>query len=287
MHETDGLKPLKYKNPTLFSYDNNIQTASNSIKFSSASVTQASYIEIDAIEDKIDGGRYPFFVKVTLNGELPDPYEHQRIISYGIFPQYEILKFDLYNNSSSYQLKVSSTQTTASLAFNIVGAESSPSFYVGMDFSENSEFYFCQSGSSIQSASFSYYTASGNGLDPMIPFFPPPYNSIIRIGGSLNYDKNSYSNDVYGVDQFYGSFNKFMILQPDFTSSANYDYLEQYRKTRYGFYYDSSLNRFKIQSYGYADFNLHSIQFAQEINDTNRTIGGNIVRFGYLSLIHI
>lgn len=282
IHETDGIKPLKYINPTFFNSDNNIQTASNVIKFSSSSVTQGSYIQIDKIEDKIDGGEKPFFVKVKLNGDLPPPYLSQRIVSYGIFPQYEILKFDLYNDNNNYQIKISSTQTTASLAFNINNIESNPSIYVGMNFKENSTFYFAESGSVIQSASFSYYSASGFGLDPMIPFFPPPPTSVIRIGSSLNYNNENFTDNVSGVEQFYGSFERFLITQSDFvSSSATFDDLENYKKPRYEFIYDSYLERFKTKTYGYGEFYLHSINFAESISDTNQKIGGNVIRVGY------
>lgn len=282
IHENDGIKPVRYVDPIFFSHDNNIDTASNSIKFSSSSVTKASYIQIDKIEDKIDGGLKPFFVKVKLNGDLPPPYLSQRIISYGIFPQYEILKFDLYNNNNNYQIKISSTQTTASLAFNINNIEYNPSIYIGMNFNENSTFYFVESGSVIQSAEFSYYSASGYGLDPMTPFFPPPPAAVIRIGSSLGYDDENFTNNVSGIEQFYGTFEKFLITQSNFiSSSTTYSDLDNYKKPRYEIIYDSLLDRFKTRTYGFGEFHLHSISFAQDITDTNQKIGGNVIRVGY------
>lgn len=285
LHEEDGIKPLRYSNPVFFSFDNNINTASNSIKFMSSSATKASYIEINKIEDKINSGNYPFFVKVKLDGTLPPQYLNQRILSYGIFPQYEILKFDLYNDGGQYKIKISSSQTSASLSFNISNISSSPSIYVGMTFNQNSTFYFAESGSFIQSASFAYYSASGSGLDPMVPFFPPSQNSVIRIGSSLNYDQNSFNNNVYGIEQFYGSFQRFLVAQPDFIASATYSYLESYNKSRYEFSYDSNLNRFKTKTYGFGEFDLHSVNFAEVIDDNTQKIGGNVVRVGYPDII--
>lgn len=285
LHEDDGIKPIRYSNPVFYSSDNNINTASNSIKFMSSSVTKASYIEINKIEDKINSGNYPFFVKVKLNGELPPQFLQQRILSYGIFPQYEILKFDLYNDGGQYKIKVSSSQTSASLSFNISNISASPSIYIGMEFNQNSTFYFAESGSYIQSASFSYYSASGGGLDPMIPFFPPSENSVIRIGSSLNYDQNSFNNNVYGIEQFYGSFERFLVAQPDFSGSSTYSYLENYNQSRYEFLYDSNLGRFKTKTYGYAEFDVHSVNFAEVIDDNNQKIGGNVIRIGYPDIL--
>lgn len=282
LHEVDGIQPLRYKNPVLYTYDNNINTASNSIKFTSSSVTKGSYIQIDKIEDKIDGGSKPFFLKIKLNGELPPPYLNQRIMSYGIFPQYEILKFDLYNDNTNYQIKITSSQTTASLAFNISNIENSPEVYLGMQFDENSTFYFAESGSFIQSASFNYYSASGGGLDPMIPFFPPAEGSIIRIGSSLNYNEDNFTDNINGIEQFYGTFERFFVGQSDtVSSSTTYSDLNNYKKSRYEFSYDSDLKRFKTKTYGFGEFNVHSINFAEFLSDTSQRVGGNVVRVGY------
>lgn len=279
--EDDGIKPISYSNPVFYSYDNYLNKNSDLLSFhSSASNTQASYIEIDKLYNKIGGGQYPLFLKIKLDGQLPDQYLSHRLMSYGKLPDNEILKFDLYNNGGIYQVRVNVIDSS-SVAFNISNITASPSIYVGMKFSGFTTLFFAESGSAVQSASFSYFSASVSGVDPLVPYFPPAADTVLRIGSSLNYDNNTFTDVVYGVEQFYGSFEKFMVLQEDFTASVNYNYLDAFRKSRYQFVYSTDKNRFKIKTYGYGNFILHSAKFAEYITDDIQKIGANVVRFGY------
>lgn len=279
--DSEGIRPLSFPQPTFYSSDNNIQTASNRIKFSASSqVTQASYIEINNLSDKIGGGEYPLFVKLKLDGTLPAPYLSQRLFTYGVFPENEIIKFDLFNTSASYVIKVS-TITSASLQFPITNPISASNMYIGMSFSSLTKIYFAEQGKSILTSSFSYLSASGYGLDPLISYFPPRRDLVIRIGSSLNYDNTNFSSDVYGIDQFYGTFEKVLVTQTNFVASANYSYLDSYNTPRYDLTYNSDEKRFNIKTYGYGNFNIHCIDISEYIDDDEQFIGSNIVKFGY------
>lgn len=281
----NGIGPLNFSEPFLYSYDNKINTASNSIYFTkSGSSTQASYIEINKLITKIEDGSYPFFLKIKLNGSLPDKYIKQRLISYGTYPDNEILKFDLYNNNGTYQV-VASVYNSSSVSFNITNPLTQPSIYLGMKFIGISNIYFAQEGNSIQTASFSYEDSSGYGLDPMTSFMPPASDTVIRLGSSLNYDSTSFSDLVYNVEQFTGSIERFFIGQKDLVASSTYSYLNTYNKTRYEINYSSNDNRFKIKSYGYGSFNIHSISMSEYINDTTQKIGSNIIKIGYPDIL--
>jgi hypothetical protein len=276
-----GLGPVKFTGPHTYSFDNNIDTSSNKYKFSSSVAnTEASYIEINKLFSKLDSGQYPFFVKFKLDGELPAKYLSQRLISIGRIANEEVLKFDLYNNNGTYQVKVSAINSS-SVAFNISNVSASLSFYVGMKFDGATSLYFAQSGSAIQTASFNYTSASSTGLDPLLPYLPWTYETLLRIGSSLNYDETSFNNNVYGVEQYLGSVERFLVAQTDFSASSNYSYIENYDKPRYEFNYHSSLNRFKVKTYGHGSFNLHTINFSEYISDTNQRIGANYIGIGY------
>ena len=274
-----GIRPLNLPAPKMYTFDNILDKSNDSIKFStSSSVTKASYIEIDRLHNKIGGGEYPFFLKIKLNGPLPDKYISQRLISYGKFPDNEIIKFDLFNNNGQYQLKVS-TISSASTAFNITNTASS--IYLGMKFTGFTSIYFAQQGGNIQTASFSYYDQNGFGLDPLISYFPPTADMILRIGSSLNYNQESFTSNVYGVEQFTGTVEKFIVVQQDFIASANYSYLNSYNKPRYEFNWNTAESRFKVKTYGYGNFNIHTINISEYIDDLNQLIGSNIVKVGY------
>lgn len=280
-----GVGPLKLSPPTIYSFDNNIDTSSDKYKFSSSvSATQASYIDINKLFTKIGSGEYPFLVKFKLDGELPDSYLSQRLITIGEIAGQEVIKFDLYNNNSNYQVLVSVANSDSTVSFNIDDVSSSPSFYVGMKFDNSTTLYFSQSGSSIQTASFNYLSASGFGLDPLNGVFPLTQPSLIRIGSSLNYDSSSFDSNVYGIEQFLGSVQRFMVAQTDFSSSSNFSYIESYRKCRYDLIFSSELNRFKVRSYGRGSFNIHSINFSEYIDDNNQRVGGNYIGVGYPNL---
>lgn len=277
--DSQGIRSLNFPAPYMYSFDNLLDKSNDSISFNlSSSATKASYIQIDKLNNKIGGGEYPFLLKIKLDGPLPDKYISQRLISYGRFPENEIIKFDLFNNDGQYQIRVSAI-SSASISFNINNSASS--IYIGMSFVGYTNIYFVESGQQIQTASFSYYDENGFGLDPLTSYFPPTSDIVLRIGSSLNYNESSFTNDVYDVEQFTGTVEKFIITQPDFVASANYSYIENYNKPRYSFVYDTQESRFKIKTYGYGNFNIHTVSMSEYINDSNQRIGANIIKIGY------
>jgi hypothetical protein len=279
--ENDGIKSAQYSSPKLYSFDNNIDTASGRISFyRSSSATQASYIEIDKLYNKIGGGEYPFFIKFKLNGQLPFPYLSQRLVSYGKFPENEIINFDLYNDQNNYRV-VANIPGSSSISFPVSNISSSPSFYVGMKFSGNTTVFFAEENQSIQSASFNYVSSDGYGIDPLTPYFPPSADISLRIGSSLNYNEFSFTDNVYDVSQFNGSFEEFLVVQKDFSASSTFQHLNSYRKDKYRFVYDSEKNRFKVSSYGYGSFNIHSINFSEYVSDSEQKLFANVIKIGY------
>lgn len=285
--DDSGIKPLVFNSPKLISFDNNIVKQSDSIKFSSSSLTFTSYIDVTSVYNKILDGSYPFFFKFTLDGKLPVDQLYQRLVSYGNLPDFEMLNIDLINDSNQYKVRFTANGFTGSAAFDVQNISSSPTIYVGVSFDGSSKFYFAQSGSAIQTASFSYLSDGGYGSDPLISFFPPAPNTIIRIGGTLVYDlESSTPSFPFDFYQYYGTFNKFLVLQQsDSASISTFNDLENYRKTRYGFYYDTSEDRFLISSYGNGSFNLHAMDIGEYIDSDTIKIGSNVVEVGYPDII--
>lgn len=281
--ESKGLRSLNTESPTLFSFDNKIIKNNNSLSFATdEGRTLCSYIEVKTLFNKLESGSRPFFVKVKLDGTLPEQYLSQRIMTYGEIPDQENITFDLYNNAGNYQIKISSPRTTNSVYFDINNISASPDIYIGMKFLNSSLFYFSQTGSAVQTASFSYVDSEGYGIDPAVTFFPPKIDSIIRIGSSLRYDLsttiNYTPNDPY---QFSGTFKKFFVGQEEDDSFNSFTDLDSYRKFRYGFYYDTYVNRFKVQTYGHGYFNVHGIEMGEYVDDTTKILGANVVDIGY------
>lgn len=281
-----GIQPVNFSEPDFYTYESNIQTASNRISFrtTSGSVSAGSYIDITSLFRKIGTGENPFFVKVKLDGPLPNNFVKQRIMSIGEKPDNEIIKFNLYNNSGSYQLMVE-TITSSSVTFNIENIQSKPSIYLGMQFIGDSIFYFSQEGSSLVSASLNYSDVDGYGLDPLTPYFPLSSNKLIRIGSAISYDRNNFSVDLPSVEQFGGSFESLLVHDKEFTSSVSHAYLDNYRNSAYKITFDSNLNRFKAFTYGDVTFNIHAINISEFITDTEQKIGANIISVGYPDII--
>lgn len=281
VHKDDGIKPLSFSLPTLYTNDNNIVTINNNIKFSSTENTNASYIQVRDLYEKMLNGNNPVFVKFKLDGDLPSDYTFQRLITYGILPDKEVLTFDLYNNNGTYQINIKEYDTSASTYFTIQNISSSPDIYVGMKFNGQSEFYFSQTGSAIYTASFSYTDGNGFGIDPLTPYFPPNNDYIIRIGSRFNYNSSNFTINTPNNYQFFGTFNNIFVTQPDFSASANFEYLDQYKKYRFFSDYLSNEKRFRVKSYGSGTFNLHGIDLGYFIDDTNYKVGSNFVEWGY------
>lgn len=283
INENSGIRPLKFNEPEFYSYNEDILTSSDSISFrnSSGSAVNAAYIDINNLYQKIGNGENPFFVKVKFDGDLPKQYEKQRILSFGYEPDNEILKFNLYNNSGSYKILIEGPDDS-STQFDIVDIESQPEAYIGMRYSQYSQFYFAQSGSYIQTSSFNFYNENNYGLDPVAPYMPPAEGTIVRIGSALSYTKNSYQDSLPSVNQFSGTFKKFCVMQKDFSASYSmYQDIEQYLYSRYSISFDSNKNRFKTFSYGNVNFNLHAIDIAQFNNDEDQRLSANIINIGY------
>ena len=285
--DDSGVKPLSFIEPELWSFDNNITKENDSIKFISSSITYTSYIDVLNIYNKILNGSHPFFAKFKLDGPLPINELSQRLISYGKIPDVDMFNIDLFNDNGTYKVKITSANSTASISFNIDNISASPYIYVGARFTGNSTFYFAQSGSAIQSASFSYLSASGFGIDPLAEYFPPSIDTSIRIGGSLVYDlKNSTPIQPFDFNQFYGTFNKFMVIQPeDISSITTFEDLESYRKIRYGFTHDSSDDRFLVSTYGIGSFNIHASEIGEIFDDESIILGSNVIEVGYPDIV--
>ena len=280
-HENDGLKSLYFSDPTFYSYDDNIIKNNNEISFrsSTGSTALASYIDVKELFNKIDSGASPLFVKIKLDGPLPKEGSSQRVLTYGLTPDKEIMHFDLHNNTGSYQFKIQAFNFSTS--FDIVNASSQPDIFIGFSFSNKSLFYFSQTGSAVYTASFNYYDAFGFGLDPLINYFPPAPNSVVRIGSKLLYDKNSFSENIPSVEQFYGTFKKLFVYDTSFSSSINFSHLDLYNDSKYQISYDSNLDRFKTFTHGTANFNIYAINMAEFIDDSTQKMGSNIINFGY------
>lgn len=280
-HENDGLKSLYFSDPTFYSYDSNVVKSSNQISFKSStgSTTLASYIDVKELFNKIDSGKTPLFIKIKLDGPLPKENSSQRVLTYGLTPDKELMYFDLYNNTGSYQFKIQAFDFYTS--FNIQNAESQPDIFIGFSFSNQSLFYFSQTGSPVYTASFNYYDAFGFGLDPLLNYFPPAANSVVRIGSKLTYNKNNFSENIPSVEQFHGTFKKLFVYDESFSSSVNFSHLDAYNNSKYQVSYDSNLDRFKTFTYGTANFNIYAIDMAEFIDDSTQKIGSNVINFGY------
>lgn len=279
-----GIQGIQLSQPSLLSFDNLIDKSDNSIKFStSGSVTKTSYIEVNNFAEKVLDGSYPVFIKYTLDGQLPGDENYQTLAVYGELPENPYLTIDLYNNSGQYQIKFSAINYNNLVTFDVDNLSSSPQIYVGFRFLGNTELYFAQTGSAIQTASFSYADVDGFGQDPLLLYFPPRPNSILRIGGTLTYDLSSNTPtaplDFY---QFRGTFNEMYVMQDnDINSQSNFNNLDSYRKKRYGVQYISSEDRFKVSTYGNATWNVHAIDISEYIDDDNLILGSNVVEIGY------
>jgi len=279
-----GIQGLRFSLPNLQSFDNIIEKNNNSVKFStSGSVTKTSYIDVESISEKIIDGSYPTFIKFTLNGELPGDENYQTMAVYGEIPEDPYLIIDLYNNAGQYQVRFSDQDYSNSSTFDIQNITASPEIYVGFRFSGASEFYFSQTGSAVQTASFSFYDSEGFGQDPLVSHFPPAPSTRLRIGGTLSYDlKNTTPTAPLDFYQFRGTFNKIMVVQDNEISSlASFNDIESYRKSRYVAQYLTNQDRFKVSTYGNATWNIHSIDMSEFIDDDNLVVGSNVIELGY------
>ena len=279
-----GIQGIRLSRPSLQSFDDIIDKSNNSIKFSlSGSVTKTSYIDVGNISEKIIDGSYPTFIKFTLDGGLPGDEVYQTLAVYGQLPDNPYLSIDLYNNSGQYQVRFSDTDYNNSVIFDINDITASPQIYVGFRFAGNSQFYFAQTGSALQTASFSYLDGEGFGQDPLLFNFPPLPQSILRIGGTLTYDLNLTTPtaplDFY---QFRGTFNKIFVMQnEDISDQTSFSDLDLYRKTRYAAQFLTDDGRFKISTYGNAQWNVHAIDMSEYIDDDTLILGANVVELGY------
>jgi hypothetical protein len=281
-HDNSGLYNIQYAAPVLYSSDNNITASNNSIKFSTASISSGTAIDIFNLSSIMRDKSEPFFVKVRIDGQLPSSGSSQTIMSYGLNPISDIIQFKIENSSGSYYLKVVDAQTASSLSFYIPSATSSPTAYIGMKYDPYSIFYFSLSGSSVQSASFANYSGSVYGSDPFSSYFPPTTDNVVRIGSNFTFDQSTASPS--DVNQFSGTFLKFLVASSGFSASS-YNDIDSYTKEIYSATYDTSLSRFKVSSYGTMNFIIHGARLAETSDSGSVVISSNRFEFGYPDVI--
>lgn len=279
VNTTDGITVKKQPIPVIYSYDNNIIKTGNKISFYSSSPTKASYIDLQDARDYLGYDNRPFFAKFILDGELPKLDTYQTLMSYAKLPFNELVNFNLKNSSGSYYLQFQDVNTNYTASLYIPNPTSSPTIYVGMRFNANSKLYFGLSGSTLQTASFNYPTGSAYVLDPLTKEFPATSDHIVRIGSRYNYDLNSNILNNTNINQFYGTFVKFMICKENLTASTTTE-LDSYIESPYSVTYDTNEDRLKTYSFGHMDFIMHGSRIADP-DSSSAFISSNRISFGY------
>jgi hypothetical protein len=279
INTTDGITVKSQPVPVIYSYDNNIIKTGNKISFFSSSPTRASYIDMQDAGSYLGYNNRPFFAKFILNGELPRLDTYQTLMSYSRLPFNELLNFNLKNSSGSYYLQFQDVTTNYTASLHIPNPTSSPTIYVGMRFNANSKLYFGLSGSVLQSASFNYPTGSAYVLDPLTKDFPATSENIIRIGSRYTYDLNSNILDNTDINQFYGTFVKFMVCKENLTASTVAE-LDAYTESPYSVTHDTNEDRLKTYSFGHMDFIMHGSRIADS-DSGSAFISSNRISFGY------
>jgi len=281
IHNIDGIKSPNYYVPEILSFDNKISTSNDQIAFtSSAGVTSGTYIDIKNLQTIFNSTTNPFFVKVKFDGALPADQMYQTIMSYGIQPFNELVSFNLKNNSGSYSLLIINNTDSSSVSFSIPNITSSPTAYIGMEFDNQSTYYFSLSGSALQSASTTTYSGSVFGTDPLVDYFPAQDNYVLRIGSAFTYDTSFTASITRNIRQFAGTFIKFLYTGDDFSAST-FSGIDSYDTSDYSFLYDTDLSRFRVETFGNANFIIHGIELADQANSGSAIIVANRFEFGY------
>ena len=287
IHKNYGITTNKLFEPILYSSDNNIYKQSNSISFtSSTSVkTSGTYIDLNSLIDNVGDGSSPFLVKVRFDRTPPSQGLKQTIMCLGEDNFNVYLSFELINTSGSYYVKVNNQVDSQSNLFYIPNITASPTAYIGMKYDSQALYYFSLSGSSIQTASNSLYSGSVYYNSQLSYRFPPTSNSMIRIGSNFNYNNLSTVSEVKNINQFYGTFLEFIVLDKTFSGSS-YSSINSYASPVYSATYDTSLDRFKIKTFGNANFIIHGSKLAELSSDYQSfIISSNRFEFGYPDVV--
>lgn len=285
VNSVDGgisIQPLP--EPELFSYDQNVTKLSNTVRFSSSSVTIGSYISIPYISKIFERNEdVHFFAKFKLDGQLPKIGNTQTLLSYGDPPLNEALTIGIYNNSGTYSLVMAAAATgdTASIAFPTVS--SSPTIYVGFKHDGTSKLYLSMSGSLTLTASFQLSAASAT-FDPLRSRFPVSQNSQIRIGSRMLYGDTISPTTTSSINQFYGTFIKFITATASM-NTASYSSIDSFTQSQYSFTHDTSEDRFKVRAFGNANFIIHGPAIAHTDSSGSARISSNRVEFGYPDVV--
>lgn len=278
----DGITSRQFSSPILYSYDNLITKSSNSIRLSSsAGNTLGSYITIQDLQEIFeDNNQVNFYVKIRLDGELPKSGNRQTIFSYGNSKFNEGLVTSLYNNSGSYSFMMESLDQYYMASISIPTVSSSPTIIVGYKYDGVSTLYMSMSGSLTSTASFQYYSGSSYSVDPMTERFPVTSLGEIRIGSRMLFDSTTGPTYTSSVNQFYGSFIRFMAATASIDTSS-YSSIDSYQRYPYSFTHSTSENRFMVRSFGNANFIIHGGSIADEDISGSARISSNRIEFGY------
>lgn len=280
----DGITTISQPEPELYSYDNYITKTSDSIRFSAASTTIGSYISVPSLSRIFNEEDTLFFTKVRLDGQLPLLGNSQTIMSYSYLPLDEVFTVNIENRSGSYVLTAVVPESNSTASILIPTVSSSPIMYVGIGYSEYSKLYLSMSGSSTITASFSYTSASNYTADPLSEHFPPSQENAIRIGGRTVYNDVVDAAQSSSVNQFTGTFLKFMVGAASMTT-ASYSSIDSFIRSPYSFTYSTSKNRFVVQSFGNANFIVHGNAIADQKLGGSAVISSNRIEFGYPDVV--
>lgn len=288
-HDNYGMKVYRYDPPTLFSIDDGItKLSADNILFSSSQNTKGSFIDIPEsyllVNDRT--GIKPIFVKVNLCGQVPNKQESQSIFSISKNINQDLIRFDLYNDSTSqsansYKIVVRSDEITDEVQFNISNISSSPNIWLGVDFTDKTILYFGDSTTGSVTTG-SYNSAS---VDPLILYNNRiPQSGNIRIGSRYNYTDSDTLSTIGNTYQFYGKFIQFFVANEKSASSFNsVSSIESSGASAkyYNATWSYAKNNFNIASYGKATFNLPCYNFLGTLKDDVYSISANRIELFY------
>jgi hypothetical protein len=276
------VESIKFESPELFSFDNKIDKTGNQIKFQSSSNTLLTYIDIKSIQSKI-GNNSPLFLKFKVPEEPMVEDIFQRLMTFGRSSELEILSIDILSDGEAIKFNCTSVENNFTTTLTSNNLSPGDEFYIGFQFNNKSIFYLLEDNNPIQTASFNFIDSEGYGQDPLLPLYPFPNDSVLRIGATLTYDlKSSPPLDPFEFNQFRGCFVKLLSIKPqDIENIDGISYLDNYKKMRYGISYLTDEDRFKVSTYGFGQFFLHSIDLGEYISDFDQRLDANIIDIGY------
>ena len=288
-HDNYGMKVYTYDSPTLFSIDDGItKLSASNILFSSSQNTKGSFIDIPEsyLLANDQNGIKPIFVKINLCGKVPEKQESQSIFSISKNINQDLIRFDLYNDSTSqsansYKIIVRSDETTDEVQFNVSNISSSPNIWLGVDFTDKTILYFGDSTTGNITTG-SYNSAS---VDPLILYNNRiPQGGNIRIGSRYNYTSSDTLSTIGNTYQFYGKFLQFFVANyksvNSFSSVSSIENSGASAKY-YNATWSNVKNKFNVSSYGKATFNLPCYNFFGTLQDDVYAISANRIEFFY------